>query len=139
VGWGAVLFFAVGMMCTLAVVAEPALGSPLDEFGCMASAACAQRCGVRCVSECCRDQSCLETTNPAQWVFPVEFGLRCYERCYDDCGHEWEVRHGNLTRPPRPLGWRASDCTEGQQADAQTATPGPSLSTRPAVGCHQLP
>lgn len=85
-----VLFFAVGMMCTLAVVAEPALGSPLDEFGCMASAACAQRCGVRCVSECCRDQSCLETTNPAQWVFPVEFGLRCYERCYDDCGHEWE-------------------------------------------------
>jgi hypothetical protein len=68
------------------------LDSPLDEFGCMQSAACAETCGVRCISECCRDQSCLQSDNPADWAFPVEYGVHCYQRCYEDCAYDWEVR-----------------------------------------------
>lgn len=65
--------------------------SPMDEFGCLHSASCAETCGVRCISECCRDQSCLQSDDPADWAFPLDYGVHCYQRCYEDCAYDWEV------------------------------------------------
>lgn len=55
---------------------------------CRQDAECVAACGIDCVSECCREEACMqrvEHLGVAPWKWPVAFGQACYKRCTDSC------------------------------------------------------